>query len=354
MKPAVLFTGGAGYIGSHTIYQFCEKEEYQDYDIVVIDNYANSNDENLNQIKIKFNRPIHLYLFDLCDPFLLTGIFRKHSIQCIIHFAGLKAVGESNEIPLKYYQNNLNSTLNLLEYAKLHSVSNFIFSSSATVYGDPQYLPIDEKHFLQSTNPYGRTKWMIEEILKDEFHSPSNKMNIVILRYFNPVSCHPSGLLKENPKGRPNNLFPLISHVYQGIRSEVSVFGNDYPTKDGTGVRDYIHVVDLAEAHLKSFQFLQNAPKVNFLGYASDIQNETQKPILKIYNVGTGNGFSVLEMIQMFQEVSQKDIPHSIQPRRQGDVAQCYADSKLIQEETGWKPFYNLEDMVSHEINRFS
>jgi UDP-glucose 4-epimerase len=339
MKPAVLFTGGAGYIGSHTIYQFCEKTEYQDYDIVVIDNYANSNDENLNQIKIKFNRPIHLYLFDLCDPFLLTGVFRKHSIQCIIHFAGLKAVGESNEIPLKYYQNNLNSTLNLLEYAKLHSVPHFIFSSSATVYGDPQYLPIDEKHPLHSTNPYGRTKQMIEDILKDEFQSPSNKMNIVILRYFNPVSCHPSGLLKENPKGRPNNLFPLISQVYQGIRSEVSVFGNDYPTKDGTGIRYYIHVVDLAEAHLKSFQFLQS---------------ENQKPILKIYNIGTGNGFSVLEMINMFQQVSQKEIPHSIQPRRQGDVAQCYADSKLIQEETGWKASYNLEDMVSHEINRLS
>lgn len=339
MKPAVLFTGGAGYIGSHTIYQFCQKEEYQDYEIVVIDNYANSNDENLNQIKIKFHRPIHLYLFDLCDPFLLTSVFRKHSIQCIIHFAGLKAVGESNEIPLKYYQNNLNSTLHLLEYAKMNKVPNFIFSSSATVYGDPQYLPIDEKHPLHATNPYGRTKWMIEEILKDEFHSPSNKMNIIILRYFNPVSCHPSGLLKENPKGRPNNLFPLISQVYQGIRDEVSVFGNDYPTKDGTGIRDYIHVVDLAEAHLKSFQFLLN---------------ESQKPILKIYNVGTGNGFSVLEMIQMFQHVSQKEIPYSIQPRRQGDVAQCYADSKLIQEETGWKPIYNLQDMVTHEINRFS
>jgi UDP-glucose 4-epimerase len=346
MKKAILFTGGAGYIGSHTIYQFCEKQEYLDYDIVVIDNFVNSNDENLKAIENKFQRLIHLYPIDLCDPYLLTGVFRKHSIQCIIHFAGLKAVGESNEIPLKYYENNLQSTFNLLNYAKMNKVPHFIFSSSATVYGNPQYLPIDENHPLQATNPYGRTKWMIEEILKDEFHSPSNQMNIILLRYFNPVSCHPSGILKENPKGKPNNLFPLISQVYQGIRSEVSVFGNDYSTKDGTGIRDYIHVTDLAEAHLSSFAFLQNS--------SFEIQNQTKKTLFQIFNVGTGNGFSVLEMIHCFQDISKKEIPYSIQPRRQGDVAECYADSNLIQNQTGWKPIYQLKDMVSHEIYRLS
>ena len=338
LKRAILFTGGAGYIGSHTIHQFMEIKEYDDYEMIVIDNFVNSNQDNIKALENKFQRKIMVYGFDLCDPYLLTGPFRSYSIQCIIHFAGLKAVGESNEIPLKYYQNNIESTLNLLEYAKNFKVPHFIFSSSATVYGNPQYLPIDEKHSLHATNPYGRTKWMIEEILQDLYHSPSNQMNIVILRYFNPVSCHPSGILKENPKGTPNNLFPIISQVFQKIRSEVSVFGNDYDTMDGTGIRDYIHVVDLANAHLKAFQYLQN--------------QTNQNTILKIYNVGTGNGFSVLQMIQMFQQISNQDIPYSIQPRRKGDVAQCYADSRLIQQDTGWYAIYNLEDMVSHEIKR--
>lgn len=340
MKKAILFTGGAGYIGSHTIHQFMEMKEYEDYEILVIDNFVNSNKDNIKALEEKFQRKIIIYGFDLRDPYLLTGPFRTYSIQCIIHFAGLKAVGESNELPLEYYRNNLESTLNLLEYAKNYKVPHFIFSSSATVYGVPQHLPLDETHPLHATNPYGRTKEMIENILEDLYHSPSNKMNIVILRYFNPVSCHPSGILKENPKGKPNNLFPLISQVFQGTRSEVSVFGNDYETPDGTGLRDYIHVVDLANAHLKSFEYL--------------LQQSSENPILKIWNVGTGRAYSVLEMIQMFQLISQKEISYSIQPRRKGDVAQCYADSTLIQQETGWKPIYHLQDMVSHEIHRLS
>ncbi len=340
MKKAILFTGGAGYIGSHTIYQFMEMKEYEDYEILVIDNFVNSNQENIEALEKKFQRKINIFGFDLRDPYLLTGPFRAYSIQCIIHFAGLKAVGESNEFPLKYYQNNLESTLNLLEYAKNYQVPHFIFSSSATVYGTPQYLPFDEKHPLQPTNPYGRTKRMIEEILEDLYHSPSNQMNSVILRYFNPVSCHPSGILKENPIGKPNNLFPLISQVFQGTRSEVTVFGNDYPTHDGTGLRDYIHVVDLANAHLKSFQYL--------------LQQSSQNPILKIWNVGTGRSYSVFQMINMFQLISQKNIPYSIQPRRKGDIAEYYANPSLIQQETEWNPIYNLQDMVSHEIHRLS
>lgn len=346
-KIDILLTGGCGYIGSHTVYQLIEylkiKNLESDFNIIIIDNFINSdlsNIENIKNIFSEFNSKIKIYCQDLCDYHKLYNVFQENNIKVVVHFAGLKAVGESNDFPLLYYQNNLNSTFQLIKVMNEFNCLNIIFSSSATVYGLPKENPIKEDFNLSPTNPYGRTKYFIEEILHDIHLSKSN-MNIILLRYFNPISCHPSGVLKENPKGRPNNLFPIISRVYQDILPELSVFGNDYSdTIDGTGVRDYIHVVDLAEAHVLSIFSLINKEKENIKNY------------FKIYNVGTGEGYSVLQMIDMFEKIGEKKINYKIVERRKGDISTCYADSTKIKEELGWKPIYNLKDMVEHEINR--
>ncbi len=344
MRTSILLTGGAGYIGSHTAFQLLEKYK-TDFDLVIIDNLCNSSFENIQAVQTEFNIQISFYPINLCDISLLKNIFSQHNIEFVIHFAGLKAVGESNEIPLSYYQNNLISTMNLLQTMQEYNCKNIIFSSSATVYGLPQYMPYDENHPLSATNPYGMTKLMIEQILNDIYKSPNNNINITILRYFNPISCHPKGILKENPKGRPNNLFPIVSRVYQKNRDIpfLTIFGNDYETKDGTGVRDYIHVVDLANAHVSAIQQMIN--------YKGETETEAK---YKVYNVGTGNGYSVLEMINMFKEISGEEIPYEIKERRKGDLAVCYADPTKIRNDLGWEPIYGLREMVEHEINRIN
>ncbi len=344
-KRSILLTGGAGYIGSHTCLQYLEHVynlgDMEEMDIIIIDNLLNADEENINNIRELYSHvTFHFYKNDLCHLLEIEEIFKNHNIESIIHFAGLKAVGESNKYPLLYYSNNLLSTFNILFLSEKYNVKYFIFSSSATVYGSPiHYLPIDEYHPLNPTNPYGRTKLMIEQIIED-FYKSNKTLDIIILRYFNPVSCHPLGILKENPKGRPNNLFPYISRVYQKEYKKLDVFGNDYNTPDGTGVRDYIHVSDLAEAHIASLQYLKNRDRID------------NKNIMKIYNVGTGMGYSVLEMIDMFEKVSNEKIEYEIKERREGDIAECYALSEKIFNELGWKSRYNLEDMVTHEINR--
>jgi UDP-glucose 4-epimerase len=339
MKKSILLTGGCGYIGSHTLLQFLDHfyniQDISLYDIVIVDNLVNSNLENLIAIQKEYEHPIHVYSYSLQDMQLFE-IFQKHSIHTVIHFAGLKSVGESNENPLLYYQNNLQSTLHLLQTMKDFNCKNIIFSSSATVYGNPQYIPLDESHPLSTLNPYGTTKFMIEQILEDISKTKQN-WNIILLRYFNPISCHPSGIIGENPVGRPNNIFPILSRVYQGIYKNFTVFGNDYETKDGTGIRDYIHVVDLAEAHIKAFQSIENNQDTN---------------IWKIYNVGTGEGYSVMDLIEMFEKKGEKKIKYEIHARRQGDSAICYANAEKIEKELGWKAKYNLEEMVEHEIYR--
>lgn len=337
---AILLTGGSGFIGSHTCYQLMEHMfeigDMEEYEIVIVDNLKNSTKENIEHVEERFQKKVFFYEIDLCNKEELESVFQNHSIESVIHFAGLKAVGESNEIPLLYYKNNLLSTFHLLECMEKYHTQNLIFSSSATVYGNPQYNPIDEKHPLQALNPYGNTKLMIEEILEDVWKTKKG-MNIILLRYFNPISCHPSGILCENPLGRPNNLFPILSRVYQKIYPQISIFGDDYETKDGTGVRDYIHVCDLSEAHVLSLKYLLE---------------EKKKNQWKVYNVGTGNGYSVKEMIDMFEKVSGEKIPYQIEPRRKGDSAICFANSEKIQREIGWRPKYQLEDMVTHEVNR--
>lgn len=340
----ILLTGGAGFIGSHTLYQLIEylkKNNIEDgYKIIIIDNFVNSDSSNIDNIREvfpDFTDKIKVYKTDLCDYNSLHTIFQENNIRAVIHFAGLKAVGESNDYPLLYYENNIHSTLQLLKIMNEFNCKNIIFSSSATVYGLPKSNPIKEDFSLSPTNPYGRTKYFIEEILRD-VHLSKSPLNIILLRYFNPVSCHLSGVLKEDPKGRPNNLFPIISRVYQNILDELCIFGDDYDdTIDGTGVRDYIHVVDLAEAHILAIFSLLNSDKTNYF---------------QTYNVGTGKGVSVLEMIKMFELIGEKKIKYKVVERRQGDISTCFADSSKIKSELCWVPKYNLNDMVEHEINR--
>ncbi len=321
---AVLVTGGAGYIGSHTVLELLSSNQ----DVIVIDNLSNSSEESLKRVKSITGKSATFYCGDVLDSELLTRIFSNHKIQAVIHFAGLKAVGESNKIPLTYYRNNIAATINLLEIMVVHNVKSFVFSSSATVYGDPASVPIDESFPTSATNPYGRSKLMIEEILADLYKSDKS-WNIACLRYFNPVGSHESGLIGEDPNGIPNNLMPFISQVAVGKLKALSVFGDDYDTVDGTGVRDYIHVVDLAAGHLKALEKL----KMN--------------PGLVTYNLGTGNGYSVLEMVKAFEQASGKSIAYDIAPRREGDIAQCYAATDFAEQELGWKAKRNIDDMAA-------
>ncbi len=318
----ILVTGGAGYIGSHTCVALLEAGE----DIVVVDNLSNSSVAVIERIKKITSKDFVFYKMDVRDEENLNGIFKANEIGAVIHFAGLKAVGESVTFPLKYYENNLCSTLQLLKVMEKFQVKNFVFSSSATVYGDPHKVPITEDFPLSTTNPYGATKLMIENMLKD-IHIGDHSWNIAILRYFNPVGAHQSGTIGENPNGIPNNLVPYITQVAIGKLACLSVFGNDYPTLDGTGVRDYIHVTDLAEGHLAALKKL-----------------ETNCGLV-IYNLGTGKGYSVLEMVDAFQEACGKKIPFEIQPRRAGDVAKCYSNPAKAESELNWKAKKGLKEM---------
>jgi len=320
----ILATGGAGYIGSHT----CVELLQAGYDVVVVDNLSNSKAESLKRVERITGRSLFFYQVDILDKPGLTSVFRNHHIDAVIHFAGLKAVGESTQIPLRYYQNNIAGTLTLCEVMKDFGVQTIVFSSSATVYGNPKKVPITEDFPLSPTNPYGRTKLMIEEILRDLRASDSH-WQIALLRYFNPVGAHESGEIGEDPDGIPNNLFPFISQVAVGKLKELSVFGDDYPTPDGTGVRDYIHVVDLSRGHLKALEALKTNPG------------------LITYNLGTGKGYSVLEVIEAFSKVCDKPIPYKIVGRRPGDIACCYADPSLANHNLGWQAVRGLEEMCA-------
>ncbi|MCC2614799.1 UDP-glucose 4-epimerase GalE [Aestuariibacter halophilus] len=323
MRQTILVTGGAGYIGSHTVLQLLEA----DYSVVVLDNLSNASKESLRRVEHLTGKSITFVEGDIRDDALLDQLFTAHSIDAVIHFAGLKAVGESVEKPLMYYQNNVYGSLVLVEAMARHGVYNLVFSSSATVYGDPISLPLNENMPTgQPTNPYGQSKLMVEVILKD-LHKSEARWNIVLLRYFNPVGAHPSGQIGEDPNGIPNNLMPFISQVASGKRDQLAVFGDDYDTPDGTGVRDYIHVEDLANGHLKALSKLD------------------QDCGLVTYNLGTGVGYSVLEMIQAFEAQSGCSINYRIAPRREGDVAACFADPSLAEQALGWKATRTLTDM---------
>jgi UDP-glucose 4-epimerase len=317
----VLITGGAGYIGSHTTVELLENG----HDVIVIDNLSNSSDESIRRVEKLTGKTVKFYKFDLQDRKKLHSVFKKHAIEAVIHFAGLKAVGESVENPLQYYRNNIESTLVLLDTMEEFNVKQLVFSSSATVYGKPKKLPIRESSRLSAINPYGQTKLMIEQMLSDLAASKKD-WSIISLRYFNPVGAHPSGEIGESPNGTPNNLLPYISQVASGLLSELRIFGNDYPTKDGTGIRDYIHVTDLAKAHLAA------------------LKNPAKKNTHKIYNIGTGDGVSVLDLVSAFENVSGVKIPYSYGDRREGDIAECYADSSKALKELDWKAELSLED----------
>lgn len=319
---AILVTGGLGYIGSHT----CVELINEGHKVVVVDNLSNSKELVKDRIKEITGSDIIFYKMDLLDSDGLKKVFSENDIDSVIHFAALKAVGESTVIPLEYYKNNLVSTLVLLETMKKYNVKKLVFSSSATVYGDCKTVPCHEECPLSVTNPYGRTKLMIEEILGDLYKS-DNTWDICILRYFNPVGAHKSGLIGEEPNGIPNNLMPYITKVAIGELKELSVFGNDYDTHDGTGVRDYIHVVDLAIGHLKALKKLKTNPG------------------LVIYNLGTGRGYSVLDLLNSFSKVSGREIAYRIIERRPGDVAECYADPSKANNELGWQAKYEIEEM---------
>ncbi len=320
---SILITGGAGYIGSHTAVEFLNAG----YDIVVVDNYCNSSPVAIERIKEITGRDFPAYRVDLCDKASLEQVFLANpEIEAAIHFAGLKAVGESVAKPTMYYYNNLVSTLNLIDLLAKYDAKRIVFSSSATVYGSPKTVPIREDFPLSTTNPYGETKLMIERILKDAWVS-DNGWSVSVLRYFNPIGAHKSGMIGENPRGIPNNLLPYVAKVAAGQLPYLSVFGNDYDTKDGTGVRDYIHVVDLAKAHLLA---LERAEKLQGVEY---------------FNVGTGTGYSVLEIVKAFEDATGMKVPYKIVDRRPGDVASCYADPTKAYEVLGWKAENGIEDM---------
>lgn len=321
---AVLLTGGAGYIGTHTAIEVADSG----YEVVIADNLANSCKEAVKRAEEICGKRLSFYQADVADREALEKIFSEHSIEAVIHFAGLKAVGESVEKPLEYYRNNLDSTLTLLEVMKKYGCHQFVFSSSATVYGTPEQVPLTEDMPTgrSCTNPYGWTKVFIEQILKDAAHADP-ELSVVLLRYFNPIGAHESGKIGENPNGIPNNLMPYISQVAVGRLKKLQVFGNDYPTPDGTGVRDYIHVVDLAKGH------------VSALSYAGKNKG------VEVFNLGTGIGYSVLDIVKTFERVNQIEIPYEITERRAGDIAECYADASKAEKILGWKAEKSLEDM---------
>lgn len=321
----ILVTGGAGFIGSHTVAELLDSG----YGAVVVDNLSNSSQESLKRVEKICNKPVKFYLGDVCDEQLMDRVFAENEISAVIHFAGLKAVGESVEKPLEYYRNNIGSTFTLLSSMKKAGVKKLIFSSSATVYGVPERLPLTEDCHLSTTNPYGATKLMIEGILKDVAYADKS-FNAVLLRYFNPVGAHESGLIGEDPKGIPNNLMPYVAQVACGKREKVRVFGNDYPTHDGTGVRDYIHVVDLARGHIAALKNCNGAG-------------------VRVYNLGTGKGYSVLDMIAAFSKACGRQIPYEIVERRAGDVAECYACADKAQKELKWRAEYSLEEMCASQ-----
>lgn len=321
---AVLVTGGAGYIGSHTVVQLLESNR----EVVIVDDLSNSSPKVIDRIEAITGKRPKFYEINILDEEKMEEVFKENKIDSVIHFAGFKAVGESVAKPLAYYTNNLTTTLIVLNLMKKYGVRNFVFSSSATVYGDPHTCPILETFPLSATNPYGRTKLMIEEMLVD-ICKADKELNVALLRYFNPVGAHESGTIGEEPNGIPNNLMPYITKVAIGKLEKLSVFGNDYNTPDGTGVRDYIHVVDLANGHLKALTKLETNPG------------------LVIYNLGTGKGYSVLDMVKAFSKACGKDIPYVIAPRRPGDVAMCYADATKAKEELGWEAKYDLDRMCA-------
>ena len=319
----VLLAGGAGYIGSHTCVELLEAG----HSVVVADNYSNSCPEAIRRVEEITGKSVKLYEADVCDSEATDRIFSENRIDAVIHFAGLKAVGESVAKPVMYYRNNIDSTLTLLENMKKHGVKRFIFSSSATVYGTPKEVPLVETMPTGTpTNPYGWTKLMMEQILSDTAHARP-EMSIVILRYFNPIGAHKSGRIGEDPNGIPNNLMPYITQVAAGRLEQLGVFGDDYPTKDGTGVRDYIHVVDLAKGHVKAIEYSENHPGT------------------EIVNLGTGTGYSVLEIVKAFERVNGVKIPYVIKPRRPGDIAECFANAEKAEKVLGWKAQLGLDEM---------
>ena len=325
---SVLVTGGCGYIGSHTCCELLEN----DYEVVIVDNLINSKEDVINKIENITNKKVKFYKGDVSDKTLLDKIFTENKIESVIHFAGLKAVGESVAKPLRYYRNNIDSTLSLLEIMNKYNCKKIVFSSSAAVYGSPKSLPIKEDFQLSTTNPYGSTKLYIEGILKDLYISDNN-WSIAILRYFNPIGAHKSGLIGENPNGIPNNLMPYIIKVATKELEVLNIFGNDYDTHDGTGVRDYIHVVDLAKGHIKAIEKVLNSTGID------------------CYNLGTGIGYSVLDLVKTFERVNGVSVNYKIVDRRPGDIAACYADPNYAYEKLGWKAELGIEEMCRDGYN---
>lgn len=325
----ILLTGGAGYIGSHTIIEL----DKAGHNVVVVDNFVNSQPEALKRVERIIGKSVPFVEADIRDHVSMDKLFAEHSIDAVINFAGLKAVGESVEKPLEYYENNMNGLFVLVNVMQKYGCKNLIFSSSATVYGDPAIIPITEECPKgQCTNPYGWTKSMLEQVLMD-VQKADQEWNVVLLRYFNPIGAHESGLIGENPNGIPNNLMPYITQTAIGIRKELGVFGNDYDTHDGTGVRDYIHVVDLARGHVAALQAVK------------------QNKGLTIYNLGTGHGYSVLDVIQAFEKVNNMKVPYTIKPRRAGDIATCYCNPSKAKVELGWEAIYGIEEMCRDSWN---
>ena len=330
MCMAILVIGGAGYIGSHTVVELLNENK----EVIVVDNFSNSKPEMLGKIKKITNKDFKFYELDYSNKEKMDKVFAENKIDSVIHFAGYKAVGESVEKPIEYYTNNVSGTLNLLDVMRKHNVKTIIFSSSATVYGDPEIVPLTEMCKIGgTTNPYGSSKLFIEQILKDVYKS-DNTWDICILRYFNPIGSHESGIIGEEPQGRPNNLMPYIVRVASGELEELPIFGNDYNTPDGTGVRDYIHVVDLAKGHIKALEKL-----------------EKEKSGIYIYNLGTGKGYSVLDMVHAFEKTTGQKIKYKITERRAGDIATCYADATKAKEELNWVAEKTLEDMCRDSWN---
>ena len=321
----ILVTGGSGYIGSHTVLELLNKN----YDVVVVDNFSNSCYESIRRVQQITGKTVTFYEADIRDVEKMEEIFSTHTFDAVIHFAAFKAVGESCRMPLKYYENNISGTVSLLQIMEKHGVKKIIFSSSATVYGDPERLPLDETCRLSTTNPYGSTKLMMEMIMQD-LYKADNSWNIILLRYFNPVGAHESGLIGEDPKGIPNNLMPFVAQVASGKLYCINVFGNDYDTPDGTGVRDYIHVVDLALGHIAAIEHCNDSG-------------------VHIYNLGTGHGYSVMDMIHAFEKACGKSLPYKICNRRPGDIAACYACPDKAKKELHWEAKFGIEEMCASQ-----